>query len=135
MLSSFYSLFPKPLLGSHNSIWDCATTFWYVEAEERLRTAQGLELFVFPLLTSFSRKPPVSSLLCGSLSFISLAFYSWPAGWKLLRRDVSPSAPVWLSLCGVGLLEGTDRRRGASHHPWVHHDHGDILQGRVNEYC
>lgn len=107
---------------------------WYVETEERLRTTQGLELFAFPLLKISSRKPSVCSLLCGSLRFILLTFYSWPAGWKLLRWDVSPSAPVWLSLCGAGLLEGTNCRRGASHHPWVHHDHRNILQGRVNEY-
>lgn len=129
---SFQSLFSKPLLGGPSSIWDYGTTFWYVETEERLRTTQGLELFVFPLLKISSRKPSVCSLLCMSLTFILLTFYSWPAGWKLLRRDVSPSAPVWLSLCGAGLLEGTDCRRGASHHPWVHHDHRNILQGRVN---
>lgn len=60
-------------------------------------------------------------------------FCSWPVGWELLCRDVSPGAPVWMSLCGAGLLEGKDRRGRARHHPWIHHDNRNILQGRVNQ--
>ena len=134
MLSSFYSLFPKmtarePQL--HLVLCHYLTVCW----GRRLRiTTQVVELLVLPLLKRLSRKPPMSSLLCRSLSIILLVFYSWPAGWKFLCWDVAPSAPVWLSLCGVGLLERTDCRRGTSHHPWVHHDNWNILQGRVNEY-
>lgn len=139
MLQCFLSYIfssPKPLLGSHNCIKGCPTTFWYTEVEERLRTTiPSLRHSVFLLLKSLSRKPAMSSLLHGILGFILLVFYSWPAGWKLLRRDVPSSAPVRLSLCGVGLLERTDCRGGTSHHPWVHHDNRNILQGRVNDYC
>lgn len=139
MLQCFLSYIfssPKPLLRSHNCIIDFPITFRYVEAEERLRTTiQPLKHFVFPLLKCLSRKPPMSSLLHGILGFILLVFYSWTAGWKLLRRDVSSSASFWLSLCGVGLLERTDRRGGTSHHSWVHHDDRNILQGRVNDSC
>lgn len=58
-------------------------------------------------------------------------FCSWPVGWELVCRDVSPGASVWMSLCGAGLLEGQDRWGRACHHPWIHHDNRNILQGRV----
>lgn len=60
-------------------------------------------------------------------------FCSWPVGWELLCRDVSPGASVWMSLCGAGLLEGKDCRGRACHHPWIHHDNRNILQGRMNK--
>lgn len=60
-------------------------------------------------------------------------FCSWPVGWELLCRDVSPGASVWMSMRGAGLLEGKDRRGRACHHPWIHHDNRNILQGRMNQ--
>lgn len=61
-------------------------------------------------------------LFFGILGFILLVFYSWLVGWKFFRRDVSLSVFVWLSLRRVGLLEGTDRRRGISYYLWVYYD-------------
>lgn len=134
MLSSFYSLFHKTT--TREPQLHLVLCHYFMCWGRRLRiTTQVLELFVLSLLKRLSRKLPKSSLLGRSLRIILLVFCSWPVGWKLLCWDVSPSALVWLSLCGVGLLEGTDCRRGTSHHSWVHHDNWNILQGRVNDYC
>lgn len=54
---------------------------------------------------------------------------SWTAGWQLLGGDVPAGAAVGLPLRGARLLEGTDSGGGAGHHPWLHHDNRDILQG------
>lgn len=108
---------PKPLLRSHNYICDCLTTFWYVEAEKRLRTAtQALKLFVFPLLKSFSgvflaswnsgvhfvgvfqlvnwlETPPLRCI--AKCSCLVVAVWSWTAG-KDGPQKRSQSSPMGL---------------------------------------
>lgn len=63
-----------------------------------------------------------------------LNFHSWlmliliktslsgSADWPVVGGDVPAGSADRLPLCGAGLLEGPAARRGALHHPRVHHD-------------
>lgn len=109
--SSFLSSTPNSPVGSPDATWDTS-------------------VLCFPCQRAFNDAPTLS--FPWFKGFWCL-FCSWPVGWKLVCRDVSPGASVWMSLCGAGLLEGKDCGGRACHHPWIHHDNRNILQGRVKE--
>lgn len=71
---------------------------------------------------------------CGALCFMFLiqnllSVSSGSADGSVVGGDVQAGAADRLSLRGAGLLEGPAAGRGALHHPRLHHDHRDPLQG------
>lgn len=58
-----------------------------------------------------------------------LSVSSGSADGSVVGGDVQAGAADRLSLRGAGLLEGPAAGRGALHHPRLHHDHRDPLQG------
>lgn len=58
-----------------------------------------------------------------------VSVFSGSADWSVFSGDVQAGAADRLPLCGAGLLEGPNPRWWALHHPRVHDDHWDLLQG------
>lgn len=52
------------------------------------------------------------------------------ADWRIITGDVPPVSPCRLPLSGARLLEGQTARWRANHHPRLHHDNRDPVQGR-----
>lgn len=89
--------------------------------------------------TYLTGRTPLSGLItyfhawCLRVIFVLLSLClppcSWSVLWCFVPGDVPPVSAVRLPLPGAGLLERKTTRWGANHHPRLHHDNWDPLQG------